>query len=91
VQVLGRIGEVKLDELPRMADFAEIGELIAICLGYEKGRFTEVYNTNIGFTNEEAINASPVATAIIHLMSTQAVWSGACMPREITKPFEAHG
>ena len=79
VQVLGRIGEVKLDELPRMADFAEIGELIAICLGYEKGKFTEVYNANIGFTNEEAINASPVATAIIHLMSTQAVWSGMCM------------
>jgi hypothetical protein len=79
VKVLGRIGEVKLDELPRMADFAEIGELIAICLGYEKGKFTEVYNANIGFTNEEAINASPVATAIIHLMSTQAVWSGMCM------------
>jgi len=76
VKVLGRIGEVKLEELPRMADFAEIGELIAICLGYEKGRFTEVYNTNIGFTNEEAINASAVATAVIHLMNTQAVWSG---------------
>ncbi|MGA9150929.1 MAG: hypothetical protein WBZ36_10135 [Candidatus Nitrosopolaris sp.] len=82
VKVLGRIGDVKLDELPRMADFAEIGELIAICLGdndYEKGRFTEVYNANIGFTNEEAINASTVATAIIHLMNTQAVWSGTSM------------
>ncbi|MGC1927860.1 MAG: hypothetical protein WA667_02710 [Candidatus Nitrosopolaris sp.] len=79
VQVLGRIGEVKLDELPRMADFAEMGELIAICLGYEKGKFTEVYNANIGFTNEEAINASAVATAVIHLMNTQAVWSGMSM------------
>ena len=27
VKVLGRVGEVKLDELPRMADFAEMGEL----------------------------------------------------------------
>lgn len=76
VKVLGRIGEVKLEELPRMADFAEIGELIARCLGYGDGKFTEVYNTNIGFTNEEAINASVVATAIIHLMNTQSVWSG---------------
>ncbi len=41
-------------------------------LRYEKGRFTEVYNANIGFTNEEAINASAVATAVIHLMNTQA-------------------
>jgi hypothetical protein len=79
VKVLSRIGEVTLDELPRMADFAEIGELIAICIGYKKGRFTEVYNANIGFTNEEAINASPVANAVIHLMYTQAVWSGMSM------------
>lgn len=42
VKVLRRIGEVKLEELPRMADFAEMGELIARCLGYEEGkqRFT---------------------------------------------------
>lgn len=34
VQVLKRMGEVKLEELPRMADFAEMGELISRCLGY---------------------------------------------------------
>jgi hypothetical protein len=62
-----------------MADFAEIGELIAICLGHKKGEFTEVYTANIGFTNEEAISTSPVATAIIHLMNTQAIWSGMSM------------
>ena len=69
VKVLNRIGEVDLDgALPRMADCAEMGELIARCLGYEEGKFTEVYNANIGFTNEEALNASPVATAVQHLM-----------------------
>jgi hypothetical protein len=47
VQVLNRIGEVRLDELPRMADFAEIGELISRCLGYKEYKFTEVYNANI--------------------------------------------
>jgi hypothetical protein len=36
--------------------------LVARCLGYKEGRFTEVYNANIGFTNGEAINANPVAT-----------------------------
>jgi hypothetical protein len=79
VKVLGRIGEVKLDDLPGMADFAEMGELIARCLGYEEGRSTEVYNANIGFTNEEAINASVVATAVIHLMDTQPTWAGMSM------------
>jgi hypothetical protein len=76
VNVLNRIGEVKLDELPRMADFAELGELIARCLGYEEGKLTEVYNANIGLTNEEAISASPLATAIINLMSEKIEWSG---------------
>jgi hypothetical protein len=76
VKVLGRIGEVSLQELPRMADFAEMGELIARCLGYQEGKFTEAYNRNIGFTNEEAVDANPVATAVRILTSTQAIWSG---------------
>ena len=76
VKVLNRIGEVRLQELPRMADFAEMGELIARVLGYPEGRFNDAYNRNIGFTNDEVVDANPVATAIRILMATQAVWSG---------------
>lgn len=76
VKVLNRIDEVKLEEFPRMADFAEMGELISRCLGYSDGKFTEAYNRNIGFTNEEAVDANSVATAVRILMSTQAIWSG---------------
>ena len=78
VKVLNRIGEVRLEgqDLPRMADFAEICELISRCLGYENGKFTEAYNKNIGFLNKEAISASPVATAIINLMNIQPIWTG---------------
>jgi hypothetical protein len=76
VKVLDRVGEVKLLELPRMADFAEMSELVARCLGYKDGQFTDVYNRNIGFTNEQAIESSPTATAIIALMDQNAVWSG---------------
>ena len=43
VHILSRIGEVRLQELPRMADFAEIGELIARCLGYKRGVFTSYF------------------------------------------------
>jgi hypothetical protein len=76
VKVLNRVGEVKLAELPRMADFAEMAELVARCLGYKDNEFTEAYNRNIGFTNEQAIEASPVATAIIELMDQTALWTG---------------
>jgi putative DNA primase/helicase len=76
VQVLSRIGEVRLKELPRMADFVEMGELIARCLGYKRGESTDAYNHNIGFTNQEAIDSSPVATAIIAMMDKQPSWIG---------------
>ena len=38
VKVLARMGEIKLEELPRMADFAELGELISRRLGYPDGK-----------------------------------------------------
>lgn len=76
VKVLDRIGEVKLEELPRMADFAEISELVARCLGYEDNQFIQAYNRNISNMNEEAVEVSTVATAIIELMSQIPVWKG---------------
>lgn len=79
VKILNRMDEVKLVEKPRMADFAKMGELIARCLGYKEGKFTEVYNANIGLTNEEAISANPVATGVIHLMDKNKEWDGFSM------------
>lgn len=76
VKVLARIGEVKLEELPRMADFAEVGELISRCLGYPEGKFTEAYSRNIGITNEEVIDSNLVATAITLFMKKQQSCAG---------------
>ena len=87
VIVLGKIGTVKLEEYPRMADFAEMGELIARCIGYKDNEFTNAYYANIGFTNAEAIQSSPTATAIIAMMEKQPVWSGraSALRLELTK------
>jgi hypothetical protein len=76
VKVLGRMGEVKLEELPRMADFAEMGEPISKCLGYPEGKFTEAYSRNIGITNEEVIDSNLVATAITLLLKKQQMYAG---------------
>jgi hypothetical protein len=76
VKVLDRIGEVKLEDLPRMADFAEMGELVARCLGYKDNEFIQAYNRNNSNMNEEAVEVSTVATAIIELMSQTPVWKG---------------
>jgi hypothetical protein len=76
VKVLDRIGEVKLEELPRMADFAEMGELVARCLGYDDNQFIQAFNRNNSNMNEEAVEVSTVATAIIELMAQTPVWKG---------------
>jgi hypothetical protein len=54
--------------LPRMADFAEIGEIISRCMGYDNNKFIDAYYRNIDLQVEEAIAANPVGNAIIKLM-----------------------
>ena len=74
VRVLKRKGEVQLPEYPRMADFAEVGELMARCMGYPDGEFTRAYFANIKLQTTEVLEANPVAAAIIKLMENRDSW-----------------
>jgi hypothetical protein len=56
--------KVKLNDLPRMADFALWGEAIARALGYKELEFINAYFENIGKQNIEAIDAHPLGQAI---------------------------
>ena len=66
--VLSKALEIKnsiiLDNLPRMADFAEWGEAIAKVLGYKPLQFMEAYFENIDQQNLEIIESNPFAEAI---------------------------
>ena len=44
VKVLNRV-DIKLTNLPRMADWAQLGEIISRCLGYPDGAFLKAYRT----------------------------------------------
>ncbi|MBU2703180.1 hypothetical protein Ga0466249_004316 [Sporomusaceae bacterium BoRhaA] len=68
---------VKLDKLPRMADFCQWGYAIAESMGEWSGdEFLMAYYRNIGRANDEAIRNSPVANAVIIFMNSRAVWNG---------------
>ena len=54
--------------LPRMADFAEIGEIISRCIGHENNKFLDAYYRNIDLQVEEAIASNLIGNAIIKLM-----------------------
>ena len=51
-----------------MADFAEIGEIISRCMGYENNKFIDAYYKNIDLQVEEAIAVNHVASAITKFM-----------------------
>ena len=76
VKILQRWDSVKLAEYPRMADFARFGELAARCMDYPESAFLTAYNENIDRHTKEAIDASPVASAIIKLMADRGSFEG---------------
>jgi len=63
-------GGISVNEYPRMADFAETGEIISRCMGYREDEFLKAYYDNINLITDEAIEANPVAAAILELMTT---------------------
>ena len=67
---------IKLERLPRMADFTKWGCAIAEGLGYTQEEFLRVYYTKIEESNMNAIDANPVAGLIVELMENRDVWEG---------------
>lgn len=72
-----------LNVYPRMAEFAEWGEIIARCIGYNDNEFIEAYQENIDNQNDEVIESSPVAEAILLFMAEKKEWQGT--PTELHK------
>lgn len=77
-----KVGGIQLEgeELghPRMADFAEIAEIISRSMEYSDNQFLKAYNKNIGLQTQEAIEANPVASTIIKFINQVAnnYWIG---------------
>ena len=75
VEGLRRLPDVKLDRLPRMADFATWA---VACEGaiFKAGAFMQAYTGNRADAVESVIDASPVASAIRELMQDRESWEG---------------
>lgn len=69
---------VSSEGLPRMADFSRWGCAISEAAGYTRQAFLDAYNANIDRQNDEAIDASPIAKAVIQLLeeSDDGFWQG---------------
>jgi hypothetical protein len=73
--------KIKLNDLPRMADFALWGEAIARAMGYKELKFLNTYYDNIGRQNSEALDNHPLGQAICRFVDEweekQNKWEGA--------------
>ncbi len=66
---LRRQPDLKLDALPRLADFAVWAVAAEPALGFEPGTFLGVYMTNSAAGHSVALEASPVAQAMLTLVA----------------------
>lgn len=67
---------IKLNNTPRMADFARWGCAIAEAIGHTQQEFTDAYDENCGLQNRQAIEENPIASAIEMLMKNRKNWNG---------------
>ena len=78
---------VRLQQLPRMADFTRWGYAIGEALGKDGGKqFLGEYAANRAIQNQEAIASDPVATLIVAFMENQSEWNGT--PTDLYKRLE---
>jgi hypothetical protein len=62
---LGELPSVRLTELPRMADFACLGEAVGRGLGWPRGTFLAAYSDNRHETAVTSLEESLIATALL--------------------------
>jgi hypothetical protein len=73
---LATVESVRLEGMPRMADFAVWATAAERALGWEQGAFMTAYAGNRAEAAESALEADPVAVAVRAFMEDREEWSG---------------
>jgi hypothetical protein len=73
---LRQYDRVKLERLPRMADFAQWATAAESYLGLSEGAFMAAYTGNRADSNDLALEASPVAAAVLSFIEAEKQWLG---------------
>jgi hypothetical protein len=73
---LGAVQGVRLEGMPRMADFAVWATAAEEALSWKPGAFMAAYSGNRAEATENALEADPVAIAVREFMEDQDEWTG---------------
>jgi len=80
--------QLNLTRLPRMAEFAEYGEMISRCMGNPSNLFINAYYKNIKLQSQEVLDSSVLASPILQLLVNRndEKWIGT--PTELLSDLE---
>lgn len=84
---LANVHQVKLAELPRMADFAIWVSAAEPALPWKPGTFLDIYSGNQAAVIEHSLEGDVVAVAVRALMADRETWEGA--PSGLLEALEA--
>jgi hypothetical protein len=73
---LKNLPNVKLERLPRMADFAKWVVACEPALGWKAGTFLDAYQANRSSANELALESSLVSNHVVKLLQDKRKWEG---------------
>jgi 5S rRNA maturation endonuclease (ribonuclease M5) len=73
---LAKVSGIRLDRVPRMADFAAWVTASESALGLEGGALMQAYTANRATATSTALEADPVAEGVLSLMSERNEWTG---------------
>ena len=73
---LRSVEDVRLEGMPRMADFAVWVTAAEEALGWEPGRFMVAYTGNRRAATDTALDADPIAGAVLEFMAERKEWTG---------------
>jgi hypothetical protein len=73
---LGAVEGVRLEGMPRMADFAVWATAAEDALGWEQGAFMDAYSGNRAEATESALEADPVSITVREFMEDRDEWTG---------------
>jgi hypothetical protein len=70
------VGDVELDETPRMVDFTRWATAAEITMGLGAGAVLEAYLANRATADQTALEASPIGRFVEQVVAATAVWEG---------------
>jgi hypothetical protein len=73
---LRSVEDVRLEGMPRMADFAIWATGAEESLGWQPGTFMAAYTGNRQEATDSALDADPVAAAVLDIMADRDQWAG---------------